>query len=215
MNTIKRSVSEYCISIFSIKHLVFVLFLSLINCQVFAQQAAGSISDVNSSDPHELHNELGVHVGNLLPNDIKGVTEIISMWGGEYGFRWGKSFVELGGVHGREGGVKWTNFHLGLRIDVQIDSLIIYSKFGIDYVHYISDISNTDFALGSGHVGGGVITKISENVWFRLGLKFNVRPGTSLYFGGGFMLRLGKRPDPPPEEDDEEKEKEEEDTKKS
>lgn len=135
--------------------------------------------------------EFGAHIGNILPNQVPGVTEIAPQWGLRGGYRLGPIAVaEVGGIAGKGEGVEWTNIHASIRFGVPIETLMGTFFLGGD-VHSYEPEGKKRKTFGGGHVGGGIMSLIADRLWFRADMKFNINPGTSLYIGAGLMFRLG------------------------
>lgn len=134
--------------------------------------------------------EMGAHLGKLLPNQIGGVTEIVPQWGFRTGWATGShSAMEVGAIMGKGEGADWTNASVSLRMDIPIETLTGIALIGIDVTHY-QGVNTPKKTFGGGHIGGGIMALIADELWFRSDMKFNVNPGTSLYFGFGFLLRF-------------------------
>lgn len=135
--------------------------------------------------------ELGAHVGNLLPNRIDGVTEILGLGGVRAGIRIASmAFAEAGLIMGNASGVEWKNAHIDARIDIPVENLVGMAYVGADTYYYkgADGISHTVFG---GHAGGGIQALITGALWVRGDMKFAFSPGTSLYVGFGLMFRFG------------------------
>ena len=135
--------------------------------------------------------EMGAHIGNILPNQVDGVSEIHPQWGLRTGFGLGgDTTCEIGGTAGKGNGADWTQASASLRVDMPIEHLVGVVFLGLDVTRF-EGVGRPKKIFGGGHVGGGVMTLLSRNLWFRADMKFNINPGTSLYIGGGFLLRFG------------------------
>ncbi|MBX3021717.1 MAG: hypothetical protein KF799_08590 [Bdellovibrionales bacterium] len=135
--------------------------------------------------------EFGMHIGNLLPNQIAGVTEIMGLGGARMGFRLSPgSYLEGGFITGNGSGQQWKNAHVDVRMDVPVENLLGMAYIGADSVYYKGTSGGSRLIFG-GHVGGGVMAHLSGSAWFRGDMKFGFSPGTSLYFGFGIVWRLG------------------------
>lgn len=132
--------------------------------------------------------EYGIHLGKLLPNGITNVTEIIPLWGFRVGHGWKRYHLEGGYIGGNGKGVSWNNLHAGIRIDMPIEQIVGFIALGVDAQMY-SPVGGEKKFVGGGHVGGGVLSQIDPDVWFRIDMKFNINPGTGMYFGLGFQIR--------------------------
>jgi hypothetical protein len=137
--------------------------------------------------------EYGLHLGNLLPNQIPGCTEIIGLGGVRAGFRLApRQYVEGGVIMGNGEGVEWKNIHADLRMDIPIENLTAIAYGGADMIYYKPSTQDSNKLLFGGHVGGGLLAHLTEASWFRFDMKFGFSPGTSLYIGFGIMLRFGE-----------------------
>lgn len=161
------------------------LSLSLFSLRSFAQAEK---DDVTGS---KALYEVGFHVGNLLPNQIDGVTEIIGLGGVRAGFRFAPfTYAEAGIIMGNGAGVEWKNAHIDARMDIPVESLVGLAYAGADTTYYKGADKNSHVIFG-GHVGGGIQALLSGDLWFRGDMKFSFSPGTSLYVGGGLEFRFG------------------------
>lgn len=165
--------------------LSFLIMIFLFSYGVHAQDGGGS--GLGSAVTYEF----GVHTGNILPNQIDGVTEVTSLWGIRGGWRTSKkSFIELGAMTGKESGSTISNIHLSSRTEMQLDRSLFTQVFvGLDTT--ITQAEGSDKETDGGmHLGGGIMNHISEEMWLRVDMKYNFNPGTSLYFGVGLMMRF-------------------------
>lgn len=150
--------------------------------------ALGPLAHAQDSSP--LY-EFGFHLGNLLPNQIRGVTEIMGLGGVRVAGRMAPgSYLEFGGMTGNGEGQQWKNVNVSYRVDMAIEDLIAFMLFGADTVYYRGQTGGNKLIFG-GHVGGGLQAQISSSTWFRGDMKFSMSPGTSLYIGFGFVWRFG------------------------
>ncbi len=167
----------------------FLFVMGLQPVAAFAQGASGGQDDkMMGSDAIY---EAGFHVGNLLPNQIGGVTEIMGLGGVRMGFRMSPlSYVETGFIAGNGDGQQWKNLNLGVRMDIPVQNLVFFGSIGADSVLYRGE-GTSDRLIFGGSVGAGIQTHLSSATWFRTDMKFGFSPGTSLYFGFGLVWRLG------------------------
>ena len=163
--------------------LIFSIILLAPLAQLWAQQGDNA--------PYNAGYEFGAHIGNILPNQISGVTEIQPQWGLRLGFGMGGAgTTEITANAGNGEGVKWKQLSVSARMDMPIEELVGIVFIGGDISMYETQTQEAK-SFGGGHVGGGVMSLISRDLWFRMDMKFNINPGTSLYIGGGFMFRYG------------------------
>ncbi|HMN68103.1 MAG TPA: hypothetical protein PKC28_06140 [Bdellovibrionales bacterium] len=156
---------------------------------VFAQPqgAGGGDGKAGFDAPYEL----GFHLGNLLPNQIDGVTEITGLGGARGGYRFAPlTYAETGLIMGNGEGAEWKNVHLDVRMDIPVENLVAVAYVGGDAIYYKGVGRSTKLVFG-GHAGGGIMAHLTGAVWFRGDMKFGFSPGTSLYFGFGLVFRLG------------------------
>ncbi len=134
--------------------------------------------------------EWGFHLGSFLPNQIDGITEILPMWGVRYGLKTKRGFIEGGADFSKAMGTRFSSLSLSVRGDIPVQSLVGHVSVGINMHQVIPPGTEHTTYLGGGHVGGGIMALIGNDVWFRTDMKFNVNPGTSLYIGFGFIFRF-------------------------
>lgn len=154
-----------------------------------ADDANGSAEDTTGS---KARYELGAHIGDLLPNQIPGVTEILGLGGVRGGLRLAPfSYAEAGIIMGNGNGVQWKNAHIDVRMDIPVENLVGFVYLGADTVYYKGSDGTTRTVFG-GHAGGGIQALITGAVWLRGDMKFSISPGTSLYVGLGIVFRFGE-----------------------
>lgn len=149
--------------------------------------------DVGGSRPQgsDAPFEFGFNLGNLLPNQISGVEEIMPLGGVRAGYRLaGGGYAEAGFIAGNAEGVKWKNAHLDIRMDIPIENLLAVAYVGADSVYY-QGVGHGHKLIFGGHAGGGIMAHLGGSAWFRADMKFSFSPGTSLYIGAGLVFRLG------------------------
>ncbi len=163
-----------------------LVIIGVYSCIVFAQAEEGS-----SGGASEANFEGGLHVGNFLPNQISGVTEIIGLGGVRAGMRLASgTFMEGGLITGNGEGARWKNLHLDIRIDIPVENLLAVAYVGADSIMYSGNGVKERLIFGA-HAGGGLKAHLSGIAWFRADMKFGVSPGTSLYIGVGLVFHLG------------------------
>jgi len=135
--------------------------------------------------------EAGFHVGKLLPNQIDGVTEILSLGGINAGFRLSPdSFAQFAFTTGNGSGAEWKNFSAGARLEMPIEMLVGIAYLGVDSTYYKAAGSSDSKLIFGAHTGGGVMSLLGGSTWFRADMKFGVSPGTYLFIGFGFIFRF-------------------------
>jgi hypothetical protein len=142
------------------------------------------------SKPKEYGNEVSGHVGSYLPNQIKGVTEILPFFGFRYGFKTRAGLAEMGFMNAHAMGVDFTTLEASLRGDIVPFENITAIFYGGPDFHYYRPIDETKRRMMfGGHFGTGLMFLIAESLWFRTEMKFNVSPGVGLYIGFGLAMR--------------------------
>ena len=122
-----------------------VLHLSLL---LFCFSALGEDAQEDTSGSKARY-EIGGHVGNLLPNQIEGVTEILGLGGVRAGLRMAPmSFAEAGIIMGNGSGVQWKNVHADMRMDIPVENLVGMAYIGADAVYYRGSDGNTHTVCG-------------------------------------------------------------------
>lgn len=163
-----------------------VLLCLCFNAASVYAQADGAGAGAGADDAQY---ELGFHLGNLLPNQIAGVTEIMGLGGVRAGVRLAPlTYAEAGFIMGNGHDAQWKNAHIDARMDIPVENLVGLAYVGGDTIYYKGKGTSTRVIFG-GHAGGGLRVQMSGSVWFRGDMKFGFSPGTSLYVGCGFEYR--------------------------
>src|SRR5689334_736945 len=103
-----------------ISHFFFVTLLSTATCAAWAQAQDESREDASEKNARY---EIGIHAGDLLPNQIAGVTEIIGLGGVRAGIRMAPlTYAEAGLIAGNGSGVQWKNLHVDARMDIPVEN---------------------------------------------------------------------------------------------
>lgn len=135
--------------------------------------------------------DLGFHLGNLLPNQVNGVTEIMGLGGVRGAYRLSRgSYMEAGLITGVGEGQDWKDIHVNYRVDSPVENFLVSAVVGGDVVYYSGRNVKNKLVFG-GHVGGGLQIHLGGSTWFRGDMKFGFSPGTTLYIGFGLVWRLG------------------------
>lgn len=136
--------------------------------------------------------EMNFQFGDMLPDQIDGVTEILPMFGFLYSTSIAGAMLELGFLNAHASGVDYTQFPIRGRYDIPIDqylNVIVYAGPELNYYTQLGTDSRT--SIVGFNLGGGFIYHIMDTLWFRSEMKFSVNPGDSLYVGFGFTWRSG------------------------
>lgn len=135
--------------------------------------------------------EAGALIGNLLPNQIGGVTEITGLGGMRVGYRVGtSSFAEATMLMGNGHGVEWKNVSVSYRMDIPVENFVGLAYVGPDITYYKGANSSSNRIIFGGHVGGGIQTSLGGLTWLRGDMKFGLSPGTSMFIGLSLIFRF-------------------------
>lgn len=163
-----------------------LVILAIFIAQPIFGQTENKVDEIGQN----VGSELGFHVGRLLPDQINGLTEIISGWGLRYGMKTARGFVEAGTTFYNGEGTRYNSISISMRADIPVESMVAQVFAGLDLNQISTPLISEASYLGGGHVGGGILSLISGDVWFRADMKFNINPGASLYIGFGFIVRI-------------------------
>lgn len=174
-------------------------FLSQAFAQTEEGEAGGAQSAGGVSSKFAAQNrEAGFVCGAFLPNQIDGVSELMSLCGGRVGFKLSpKTTLEPQLVGGAARAQRYILGSVSFRGDIQVDD-IIGSIYGGGDIHYAtSPVYSGTSASGEetkmyfgAHIGGAVWWECTDNLFLRTDLQFNVNPGTSLFVGFSLVLRF-------------------------
>lgn len=142
------------------------------------------------ADATDAQYEVGFHLGNLLPNQIAGVRDIMGLGGLRAGYRLQPAtYAEAGLIFGNGEGAKWKNLHIGIRMDIPVEGLVSFVYAGGDMTQFKGE-GRSEKTIFGGHAGGGLKAALGTTTWFRSDMKFSVSPGSALYFGFGLEFRF-------------------------
>lgn len=150
------------------------------------------ISSVGRAQSGNADSEISAFLGNFLPNQISGITEILPVFGGRYSFlnqsRTGALEFSLSNSHAE--GVDYSQFGAALRADMpMIDQFMGSVYLGLNLSWYRPALE-TERKLDLGfQLGTAFSMRLNETVWLRTDVKFNGTPGTSLEILLGLVLR--------------------------
>ena len=149
-----------------------------------AQQGADDVTGAN------VIYEFAPSGGQILPNQIPGMTEIIGLGGARFGFRMApRVFFDTGFMSGNGEGVQYRNVFGSVRVDIPVETLVGVVFLGADALNY-QGVDKDLKTFGGGHVGGGVQALLGGSVWFRSNMKFNINPGTAMIIDFGLSFRF-------------------------
>lgn len=168
-------------------HKFIIVIFIIWSSGVWAQDEAGA-----DNTGANLTYEGGAVIGSLLPNQVSGVTEIMGLGGARVGYRLNSSVVaEAGAVMGNGHGAQYKDLFMSFRVDVPVENLVGIMYVGPDFVYFKGNGNPKDTMQIGGHVGGGILAHAGGSLWIRTDMKFNVKPGTSMYLNLALMFRFG------------------------
>ena len=172
--------------------MTYVFYFVLFFCVTLPAWAQPNSADTDPAPQgSEAPFEAGFHLGNLLPNQIDGLTEIIGLGGVRAGVRLAPlTYAEAGLTMGNGEGAEWKNAQIDLRMDIPVENLVGIAYIGADMI-YFKGAGHSEKLIFGGHAGGGIQMPLTGIGWFRSEMKFGFSPGTSLYIGFGFVFRIG------------------------
>lgn len=149
----------------------------------------GSLAQAQGNDEDSLP-QFGAYIGNLLPNNVDDVEEIITLWGLRYSHPFTRrGYYEFGGTFGNSVGVTWHSVSGSLRMDIPVETFTGIAYIGMDYTRY-EGATGQKVDKGGLHVGGGLMSLIGGRIHSRFDMKLSTNPGTSLYFSIGLVFDL-------------------------
>lgn len=151
---------------------------------LFAQAGGGGSSGGESKM------EVIVEAGKLLPDQIDGLTDNVSMFGLSLGLSKKDSsyFVQYALGSNDEDG-KFQDIALGYRKDVGVNGLYGSVGGGIDLFKITREGLEDSNYYGGIHFSAGVMTLISKGLYVRMNMKFNFNPGVGMFLGFGILYR--------------------------
>ena len=133
---------------------------------------------------------LGIHGGYILPSQIPGVTEIMSVAGARISFPQQVTWIELGLLDANAKGTTLYNANLSLKANIPLQSFYAFMLLGADFTYYTPPNTGTSLSAPGGHVGAGLGTTISDAVHFRSEMRFNFNPGVTMDILLGLEFQL-------------------------
>lgn len=163
----------------------FVVLASLIALTAVASPCASFAQDGGSDS-----DDISLYIGSMLPNQIDGVTEILPVFGGRYGFGTNIGTFEVGGANTHAEGVDFTTISGSLRGDFDLgDGMTGLIYGGLDWNYYVPAGATERQSETGLHIGTGAMMLVSNTLWLRSDLKFMGGPGTSLYLLFGILFK--------------------------
>lgn len=157
------------------------LFLLFFSGGAWAQQA-GNLSP---------QWEIGAVVGRLLPDQVDGVEEVMSLGGGHLAYRlspmvYAQSQFLTGNGHDQ----RWRNLGLSLRLDQELEDFLVSIYAGAQSTLSSGPGFSEKNTFG-GFVGGGLLASTGGPTWVKLDMNFGFGPGTTLFISLALLLRFG------------------------
>lgn len=168
-----------------------LLLVFLFSGSLFAQQppAAGAGAEGDSSG-QDTNYEGGIVIGDLLPSQIPGLTEITGVGGVRGGYRLTPMAVaEAAFIAGNGSGAEYKNLAASVRLDVPIESFVGFMVVGLDITNYKGAGLGAK-TFGGGHMGGGIMTQLGGALWIRSDMKFTFNPGISMNLNFSLLFRI-------------------------
>jgi hypothetical protein len=107
-------------------------------------------------------------VGHMLPSQIRGVTEILPVFGFRYGLPTIAGVIEAGASNTHAEGVDFTTASLSLRNEFDlVEHFAGIFYLGGDFHYYRPTYQANRLTAVGGHFGGGLMMHISSTLWFR------------------------------------------------
>jgi hypothetical protein len=158
---------------------------------VFTSNAAWGQITNNATDAGQNSTfEFGPFIGDILPNQISGMTEITGVGGARLGYRLSPlATFETFFVTGNGSGAQYKNLSESVRLDVPVESFVGFMFIGIDVTDY-KGVGQTNKLFGGGHLGGGIMTQLGGSLWIRSDMKFTFNPGVAMCIDFGFIFRI-------------------------
>lgn len=135
--------------------------------------------------------EVGALVGRLLPNQVDGVTEVMSLGGVHLGYRLSPMVYAQGHLHTGNGEDQtWRNLGLSLRMDQPLEDFLVSVYAGGQSTLSAGHGTKEKNELGA-FVGGSLLASTGGPTWLKLDMNFGFGPGTTLFISLGLLLRFG------------------------
>lgn len=135
--------------------------------------------------------EVGAAVGRLLPDQVDGVTEVMSLGGAHLAYRlspmvYAQSHFLTGNGHGQS----WRNLGLSVRLDQELQDFLV-SIYGGAQSTLSSGPGVKESNEFGGFVGGGLLMSTGGPTWLKMDMNFGFGPGTTLLISLALLLRFG------------------------
>jgi hypothetical protein len=163
-------------------------FTAWVSCLVFALFLG--TSPAFAQDGQSGNNDFSMFIGNMLPNQIDGVREILPVFGGRYALGSNIGALEGSFFNTHAGGVDFTTFSIGYRADIPLGQGLAGAIYGgFDWNWYIPEGDRERRSETGLHVGAAGLMHVADTLWLRTDLKFMGNPGTALYLLFGLMFK--------------------------
>ena len=117
--------------------------------------------------------EVGAVVGRLLPSQVDGVTEVMSLAGGHFGYRLSPMlYSQLQVVSGHAEGQKWKNLGLSIRYDQPLEDFLV-SFYGGAQSTISSGQGNSEKNMLGAFVGGALLASTGGPAWLKMDMNFD------------------------------------------
>lgn len=130
-------------------------------------------------------------VGRLLPDQVDGVQEIMSLGGAHLGYRLAPLFYVQSHVHaGRALGQDWKSLGVSLRMDQTLEDFLVSAFAGAQTTNSSGPGSSEKNETGA-FVGGALMFGTGGPTWLKADMNFGFGPGTTLFISLALLLRFG------------------------
>jgi hypothetical protein len=160
--------------------LFFLFFLTVFSLGAWAQSEA----DLSPQW------EVGLLAGKLLPSQVSGLEEIMSLGGVHLGYRLAPMVYTQGNIHlGNGEGQKWKSLSAGLRMDQPMADFLISGSAAIQS-SLITGPKTKEKNVWGVVFGGSLMASIAGPAWLKMDMDFGFGPGTTLFLSLGLLARF-------------------------
>ena len=134
--------------------------------------------------------EIGGTVGRLLPSQVDGVDEVMSLGGVHLGYNLGPMFYSQAHfLAGNGEGQSWKSLGVSARMDQKLEEFLISVYAGVQSTISSGPTASEKNELGA-FVGGGLMANAGGPTWIKLDMNFGFGPGTTLFISLGLLWRM-------------------------
>lgn len=164
----------------------FLLSFLLVSAVFFKTESVFGQEGEDLSPPMEV----GLLVGRLLPNQIDGIDEVMSLSGLHFAYRLSPMVYAQSFVHAGKGeGQSWKSLGLSVRMDQTLEEFLV-SFYGGAQSTLSSGPSSSEKNVWGAFLGGSLLAGTGGPTWLKLDMNFGFGPGTSLFISLGLLFRF-------------------------